>query len=583
MANAQEADRPPIAALFVSYFDTRAGYTLGWHRAISGVELEGVVEYKALPSGLHNVQEDLVYFIHDRHAGVSAFVSRAAGEEDRHAVMMAVGILAPLSYGRLGRSWLHAEALKDMAQHLARRMVEDKSLVDATSRQESLEHYWNTFQMNEDDDESRTRSPDESSASLKYQSPPSMKLKNVDEHMRSRSVSDGIAVMNANPSLSPFHPAESLSQFVDVFGPLIFPLQRAALLRKRILILCEAPVQQPCYFVLSNVPLLIQDVLSSSAPSTRLRPLFTVTIHDIPLLEKEAEALSDHGPDDDGLDAGPTDYGSGWVACTTDGVLATKDRLYDVIITLPPHHSQNKGDSGWPRIESPRGTVIKATQRDARRYQELRRALGSASQFDTSLTDDMTRDDEEARLLPERQEDISGGDTDNHSVDETVVEPMSWPALVYSSMMWWASAGEKRSDLDEEKEVDLTLLSGLLDDHETESPDDEGDEEGGGDTAQTRRSKAMSQMAIIAYFHRLSSLVLTTLADIVQSAEAEEEGEEGQDEEEVFVSSEDMGRMCLDIWSANDRAFVEELILSYFGRRARVQGGSVECCGVRIG
>lgn len=109
-------DAPPISALFLIYFDIKAGYTVSWKRSSGGIELEGVVEYKSLPSGLHTVREDLIYFIHDRYAGVSAFINVPDAESARNARMIAVGVLVPLSYGRLGRSWKHAEALKAMRQ-----------------------------------------------------------------------------------------------------------------------------------------------------------------------------------------------------------------------------------------------------------------------------------------------------------------------------------------------------------------------------------------------------------------------------------------------------------------------------------
>jgi hypothetical protein len=110
------ADLPPLVALFMIYFDIKAGYTLGWKRSLPGVELEGVVEYRSLPSGLHTVEEDLIYFTHDNYAGLSAFVNVPADEGSRNARMIAVGIMVPLSYGRLGRSWKHAESLKDIAK-----------------------------------------------------------------------------------------------------------------------------------------------------------------------------------------------------------------------------------------------------------------------------------------------------------------------------------------------------------------------------------------------------------------------------------------------------------------------------------
>lgn len=116
LPNGLPSDLPPISALFLIQFDLRKGYTLGWKRSAPGVELEGVVEYKSLPSGLHTVEEDLIYFVHETHAGLSAFINAPAGEESRNARMIAVGVLVPLSYGRLGRSWKHAEKLKEMAR-----------------------------------------------------------------------------------------------------------------------------------------------------------------------------------------------------------------------------------------------------------------------------------------------------------------------------------------------------------------------------------------------------------------------------------------------------------------------------------
>jgi hypothetical protein len=111
-------ENPPISALFLIYFDIKAGYTISWKRSLHGIQLEGAVEYKSLPSGLHTVKEDLIYFVHDKHAGLSAFVNAPAAAESRNARMIAVGVLVQLSYGRLGRCWKHAEALKVRGQYV---------------------------------------------------------------------------------------------------------------------------------------------------------------------------------------------------------------------------------------------------------------------------------------------------------------------------------------------------------------------------------------------------------------------------------------------------------------------------------
>jgi hypothetical protein len=84
--------------------------------AVHPVPLEGIVEYKSLPSGLHNVKEDLVYFFHEQFAGVSAFAQGQASAAERNAHFVAVGGMLPLRDGRLGRAWLHAGNMIQLAK-----------------------------------------------------------------------------------------------------------------------------------------------------------------------------------------------------------------------------------------------------------------------------------------------------------------------------------------------------------------------------------------------------------------------------------------------------------------------------------
>lgn len=116
-SNVTLPERPPIDALFLIDFDVKKGYTIVWKRTADGIDVDGRVEYKSLPSGLHTVTDDLIYFVHDgAHAGLSAFINTPCDEEDaRNARMIAVGVLVPLSFGRLGRAWRHAQGLKDLA------------------------------------------------------------------------------------------------------------------------------------------------------------------------------------------------------------------------------------------------------------------------------------------------------------------------------------------------------------------------------------------------------------------------------------------------------------------------------------
>lgn len=290
------------------------------------------------------------------------------------------------------------------------------------------------------------------------------------------------------------------------------------------------------------------------------------------------------------------DPGYGWVACTTDDILSVKEHLYDTLVTMPPPHAPQAAEKAWPRITLKRNTEIKATQRDYRRYKTLRQDLQRYPSKSRAQTPQPPTDDPDPPTAAENAEEPFNDTASTAS--EKLIEPQSWSALAYSSFMWWASAGEKRTDLDEETDHDSALLSDFHREYSEEytssphrprsggngkskSPGTPGDGEG-----------AMGmEMALIAYFHRLTALMFRVLAEVVDSSDAQDEGEgrDGEEGEEllekkeaVFVATEDIARMGLDVWSQADRKFVEELVALYWGREAEVQGARVECCGVRI-
>ncbi|RPB13151.1 hypothetical protein P167DRAFT_564667 [Morchella conica CCBAS932] len=176
---------PPIAALFVIQFDLKAGYTITWKRTTPNITLDGV-EFKSLPSGLHNLDHDLIYFVHPPHAGISAFIRVPAPSSDRNALQLSIGALVPLSYGRLGRSWRHAANL----QSLARSFAADPKAHGV------LDEYFHTHSI---------PSVDSGGENLRYRG-------GGDRRKGSES---GLA-----KELEPFHPARSLRGFISLLGPL---------------------------------------------------------------------------------------------------------------------------------------------------------------------------------------------------------------------------------------------------------------------------------------------------------------------------------------------------------------------------
>lgn len=115
-----------------------------------------------------------------------------------------------------------------------------------TSNSKPLEEYWETYQTR------RSHAADIPPDSP-LESPMSIRFKGngerPDSSHRNRAFSDAMVLESSSrPALTPFHPASSLPHFINSFGPLFFPLYRAALLRKRILLMAEAPVHIPCNF-----------------------------------------------------------------------------------------------------------------------------------------------------------------------------------------------------------------------------------------------------------------------------------------------------------------------------------------------
>ena len=350
---------PSTAAAFLVNFDNRKGYVLGWHNEIEGIDLEGSVELKSLPSGLHNVKEDLVYFVHEGYVGISAYINRPDEQSARNASMLSVGVLVPLHHGKMGKSWLHADGLKAVA----------RKLINNISDTAPLEKYWNDHQLQSSQPQSL---PEESTDDLFM--PKRDSQSNTNGYQKFREISAGSGFTSGIHTLAAHHPATDILDFLDMTGPLVFPLYRAAVLRKRLLIITEAPVEFACNVVynlsvLASLSRSMMNLLPSSTnpSSLRRKPLFTVGVSDIPL-------LSQPSPD-------------GWIACTTDDVLATKPECFDVLVFLPSADSRRARQKVYPRIVMSSPNLVKnfprhgvkATQRDAERYTILREGLRGVS------------------------------------------------------------------------------------------------------------------------------------------------------------------------------------------------------------
>ncbi len=302
-----------------------------------------------------------------------------------------------------------------------------------------------------------------------------------------------------------------------------------------------------------------------------------------------------------------------------------------MLITIPLEHTTNGTEKAWPLVECPRGTPIKATQRDLRRFNALRAGLGQlvAAEDQDAQRPDSHASDRSHRLSTGHSARLVREDGDE-SMDQ-IVEPQSWSALAYNGFMWWASAGEQiRSEEQEESARDAALLAdlggsgpamrmphspsrtdlALTDSIASLTRHDASDD---GD--------ATMELAIIAYFHRLTTQIVSVLTDVVEgtdeaypsddperytdedddddetdvllpgadsnrdvdgSADTAQEQEEEETLETIKVDSHAMESMGLDVWSASDAGFVRDLAQRYFMRSATIEAKGVEVCGVRV-
>lgn len=532
--------------------------------------------------------------------------------------MVSAGVLVPLSYGRLGRCWRHADGLKKLAQYVPHFCHLFPPLIDLLIRQytedptsyQPFEDYYTQHHSHGD-------SPVDEDSHL----PPPFS-----DRLRSRSVSETRTYVVPGQKLSQHHPALSLSDFMETFGPLAFPIYRAALARKRILLVSHAPVETTCNYVydisiLSNIPLSVSDQLPSEP--TRLKPLFNIGVHDIPLLEAEAKARLNSATipaSEDSFD----DSRGAWVACTTDEILCMKKSLWDMIIRLPAPHSKQAKEKVWPQAEDNGGLPIKATQRDLRRYRALTKSLKNRYRRKTSLFLD-DEDDAEGQAIIRAPGEIDTEAEEPNNIED-VCEKLTWREIAVASFMWWASAGDsQRNDAEQDDGRLLLGMEFMPSSAQGERWRDSTSPEGGSDgeemgkrgtssstpspTATRRRRRpsvvqrrstnlrqegvGSEEMDLIAYFHRMTHRVLAVLAENV--AAVEQQGDSGdlgveEDEEQLLdgeqavqVSLEDVEGMGLDRYSDKDAEMIKELVGRWWGREVVVERGRISCCGVECG
>lgn len=339
--------------------------------------------------------------------------------------------------------------------------------------------------------------------------------------------------------------------------------------------------------VSSSIPTsLASHILVPSESLVRLRPLFSVGVHDIPVLETLADTMDNEVTPN-------VSQQRGWIACTSDEILATKSNLHDVVVELPTIHARHH-ENKRPTIRTSKGnSQIKATQRDLRRWKMLRRILDASKELASHNFSANNGDihEEDAPLLPQFSTASLESEDDSDASDETQnLENTTWSELAYSSFLWWASAGEKDDFMVDEDHQDKAALADLVSlveqKYDQRQYHDESENEDAGPTRdlfdseskESGREDARVEMALVAYFQDLTR----TLFEVTSGLLDEGEEDNGIDSNVANIGRDELRQLGLDAWSKNDRHFLSSFVELWYAREINVDRVGIECCGIKV-
>ncbi|RXW18260.1 hypothetical protein EST38_g7595 [Candolleomyces aberdarensis] len=342
MTNTPSGFNPPedIVAIFHASFHPTRGNVLDWYfSADENIDFENLgLEYSALPSGLHQIDEDVVYFTTPAKFKTETSTPQAT---DFHALAVFRRRRTPhplyrgFLLGSLGilvrpphpRPWRHLQDLRPVAERCYSRPGSEPSsdadgkLIDIDSP--GVEEW---FEPAKEFFEAR-----------KFKGSVDERLVNWKDDLHDQ-VRFWLSRASATPptTLNYVSPTLFLPSLLTLLGPDSLTLYRQLLTRKRILFYTKPPVEYACalcYAAMDMVKGIQQQewvyegykddeaedvkmsILSKNAEPARV--LGMVTLHD--LLSTKLE---------------DSETGQGWIACTTDALFLEKPSYYDLLIDL---------------------------------------------------------------------------------------------------------------------------------------------------------------------------------------------------------------------------------------------------------
>ncbi|KAI0739915.1 hypothetical protein C8Q80DRAFT_1200979 [Daedaleopsis nitida] len=295
-----------LVAIFHVSFHRTQGNIIDWSfKATEDLDLSNV-EFSCLPSGLHLIERDVVYFSKDDHQGVCVFRRRRTSEDGHRGFRLSsLGIL--LAKSSRPRPWRHVAALKELVNSIYT-SLEDRDTL------EPVESDWDPARAFFEERKVRDSSAASSSSAVAWSG--------WDAELQGHS--------------SDCAPTVHLPHLLRILGPSSLTLYKHILGRRRVLVITLPPVEAACILCQVAADTCYQEQVSElvsnyddededdDEPSGRLKGKSTegikvlgmVTLNDLDKLESESKSSR------------------GWIACTTDSIFLDKPTHYDLLIDL---------------------------------------------------------------------------------------------------------------------------------------------------------------------------------------------------------------------------------------------------------
>ncbi|KDQ58139.1 hypothetical protein JAAARDRAFT_193588 [Jaapia argillacea MUCL 33604] len=345
-----EAGKPKLphdlVAIFHVSFHPTKGSLIDWSlKASEDFDLTDV-EFSCLPSGLHLVEQDVVYFTKSTHQGLCIFRRRPTTDHGHRGFRLSsIGIL--LAKSTRPRPWRHLAGLKELVGRIYGGLAERGGVEMEESDWDMAKAWFEERKVGRGDLGGAGRwdgwshefdLPDYEPASLEPSSS---------------------APRAPSPST---HPTLHLPHLLRILGPSTLTLYKHVLARRRILIFTLPPVEAACILCHIAADMCFEDQVDYDSPAVNvniggdgdgsgwlgngsddgedlrvggldsgrsrqrrklkgkckegIQVLGMVTLNDLDRLQKEGQS------------------GRGFIACTTDAIFLEKPSYYDLLIDL---------------------------------------------------------------------------------------------------------------------------------------------------------------------------------------------------------------------------------------------------------